>query len=142
MHDYCRWVDISQQDRGVSLLNDSKYGFRIKDNIIQFSLLRAPKAPDGNCDMHQHVIRYAIFPHEGSSQNAGTVQKAYEFNSNFEFYGFKNGVEPDSTLPSHMITTSHNAVIPEVVKLAHQNPDHSICIRLYESFGSSPSNVT
>ncbi len=123
------------------MLNDSKYGFRIKDNIIQFSLLRAPKAPDGNCDMHRHVIRYAIFPHEGSFQNAGTVQKAYEFNRNFEFYGLKNGV-PDSTLPSHIISASNNAIIPEVVKVAHENYDNSICIRLYESFGSSPSNVT
>ncbi|ODN00433.1 Alpha-mannosidase 2C1, partial [Orchesella cincta] len=140
-----KWVDISQPDRGVSLINDSKYGFQIKENIIKLSLLRSPKAPDGNCDMHQHVIRYALLPHDGSFQSAGTIRHAYEFNTNFDVYSLdspsKNKKWGDTHLPDNVITTSHAAVIPEVVKLGDAAPENTICIRLYESHGASPTNV-
>ncbi|CAL8089914.1 unnamed protein product [Orchesella dallaii] len=139
-----KWVDISQPDRGVSIINDSKYGFQIKENVIKLSLLRSPKAPDENCDMHQHVIRYGLLPHIGSFQSASTIRNAYEFNSNFDIYSYEMAnVSGDIKrhLPCNVIATSHEAVIPEVVKLANDAPDNTVCIRLYESFGSSPSNV-
>ena len=40
-----RWVDVSSLsgDYGVSLLNDSKYGFSFEKNILRMSLLRGPR---------------------------------------------------------------------------------------------------
>ena len=41
-----RWADISDATHGFSLLNDSKYGYDAKDNVLRLSLLRAPEWPD------------------------------------------------------------------------------------------------
>lgn len=75
-----RWMDISQADKGVTVITDSKYGWHVRDNIVQLSLLKAPKNPDANCDMHEHFIYYAVMPHKGSFQSAKVIQKAYELN--------------------------------------------------------------
>jgi alpha-mannosidase len=76
-----RWVDLSQNDYGVSLLNNSKYGFDIKGSLMRMSLLRSPKWPDPTADMGKHSIEYALYPHQGRWQQASTVQRAYEFNN-------------------------------------------------------------
>jgi alpha-mannosidase len=46
-----KWADISEYNFGVSVFNDSKYGFATCGNLMRLSLLRAPKAPDGSADM-------------------------------------------------------------------------------------------
>ena len=48
-----KWADLSEHGYGVSILNESKYGFATVGNIMRLSLLRAPKAPDANADMGQ-----------------------------------------------------------------------------------------
>ena len=46
-----RWADLSENGYGVSILNDSKYGFATSGNMMRLSLLRSPKAPDAHADM-------------------------------------------------------------------------------------------
>ena len=46
-----KWADLSEYGYGVSILNDSKYGFATCGNMMRLSLLRAPKAPDAHADM-------------------------------------------------------------------------------------------
>lgn len=46
-----KWADLSEHGYGVSILNDSKYGFATCGNVMRLSLLRAPKAPDAHADM-------------------------------------------------------------------------------------------
>uniref|UniRef100_A0A672RDL9 Alpha-mannosidase 2C1 n=1 Tax=Sinocyclocheilus grahami TaxID=75366 RepID=A0A672RDL9_SINGR len=60
-----KWADLSEHGFGVALLNDSKYGYSIHENIMTLSLLRAPKAPDVNADMGHHNFTYALMPHTG-----------------------------------------------------------------------------
>ncbi len=74
------WADLSQGDYGVSLLNNSKYGYDIKGNTIRLSLLRSPKWPDPTADRGKHTIQYALYPHKGPWREANTVQRGYEFN--------------------------------------------------------------
>ena len=52
-----KWVDLSEGDYGVSLLNDCKYGHDIKDNVIRISLLRSPSDPDPEADRGEHRLR-------------------------------------------------------------------------------------
>ena len=56
-HDFARfevtghkWADLSEGDYGVSLLNDCKYSYDIRDNVMRLSLLRAPIDPDPEAD--------------------------------------------------------------------------------------------
>lgn len=47
---------------------------------MSVSLLKSPKNPDANCDMHKHFIYYAALPHKGSFQEAEVNRRAYELN--------------------------------------------------------------
>jgi alpha-mannosidase len=76
-----RWADVSSGGYGVSLLNNSKYGYDIKGNTIRLSLLRSPKWPDPTADRGKHSIEYALYPHEGTWREARTVECGYEFNN-------------------------------------------------------------
>jgi alpha-mannosidase len=49
-----KWADLSEAGYGVSILNDSKYGFATCGNVMRLSLLRAPKAPDAHADMGEY----------------------------------------------------------------------------------------
>ena len=74
-----KWADLSEATYGVSILNDSKYGFSTAGNMMRLSLLRSPKAPDANADMGRHQINWGIFPHRGPL-GWQTVKKGFEFN--------------------------------------------------------------
>ena len=60
-----RWADLSDQGHGLSLLNDSKYGYDGKDNVLRLSLLRSPEWPDPHADEGWHEFTYALVPHAG-----------------------------------------------------------------------------
>ncbi|MCP4642928.1 MAG: alpha-mannosidase, partial [bacterium] len=53
-----KWADLSEGDYGVSLLNDCKYGYDIKDNVMRLSLLRSPVDPDPHADEGEHHFTY------------------------------------------------------------------------------------
>lgn len=75
-----RWADLSEHGYGISLLNDGKYGYNIRENAVKLSLLRAPKHPDPMADMGKHQFTYALFPHEGAVTDGGTVEEAAKLN--------------------------------------------------------------
>lgn len=77
-----KWIDLTDAkgDYGVSLLNDSKYGFDVQKNIMRITLLRSPKSPDPEADMGEHTFTYSLYPHAGDWQTANTYQFAYELN--------------------------------------------------------------
>lgn len=75
-----RWADLSDEQYGVSVLNDSKYGYDGKDNVLRLSLLRSPAYPDPHADEGEQHFSYAIYPHAGGWQQANTVRHGYEFN--------------------------------------------------------------
>ena len=60
-----KWVDLSEGDYGVSLLNDCKYGHDIHDNVIRLTLLRSPTMPDPMADFGEHHFVYSLYPHRG-----------------------------------------------------------------------------
>jgi len=76
-----KWADLSEAGYGVSVLNDSKYGWDVEGNVIRLSLLRGSIRPDPDSDLGEHGFTYSLFPHQGSWQDAGTVREAYELNS-------------------------------------------------------------
>jgi alpha-mannosidase len=75
-----RWADYSDVEGGLSLLNDSKYGYDAKDNVLRLTLLRSPKWPDPQADMGRHEFTYSLYPHAGNWKDAGTVRRGYELN--------------------------------------------------------------
>ncbi|AFY93848.1 alpha-mannosidase [Chamaesiphon minutus] len=78
-----RWVDLTDNsgEYGVSILNDSKYGFDAGTDYVRLTLLRSSKWPDPIADRGYHEFTYAIYPHSGTWQAAQTVRKGLELNS-------------------------------------------------------------
>jgi alpha-mannosidase len=75
-----RWADLSDTKHGFSLLNDSKYGYDVKGNVLRLSLLRSPEWPDPHADEGHHEFTYALYPHAGTWRDAQTVRRGYELN--------------------------------------------------------------
>lgn len=75
-----RWVDLSEHNYGVSLLNDCKYGHDIKGNVLRITLIKAATHPDYLQDIGEHEFTYSLFPHNGDFVTGHTVKEAYALN--------------------------------------------------------------
>lgn len=129
-----RWIDLSECDFGLALLNNCKYGTSVRGNVLSLSLLRAPKAPDATADMGRHEFTYALMPHKGSFQEAGVIQAAY--NLNFPLLALPApGPAPDTTWSAFSVSSP--AVVLETIKQAEKSHQHrTLVLRLYEAHGS------
>ena len=75
-----RWADLSEAGYGVALINDCKYGYDIRGDVMRLSLLRGPGYPDPEADLGMHRFAYALLPHPGDFREAGVVEQAEAFN--------------------------------------------------------------
>ncbi len=75
-----RWADLGDAGHGFSLINDSKYGYGAKGNVLRISLLRSPTWPDADADRGPQRFAYGLYPHVGDWKQALTVRRGYEFN--------------------------------------------------------------
>jgi alpha-mannosidase len=75
-----RWADLSDEGYGVSILNESKYGYDTKGNFMRLSLLRSPAWPDPHADEGMHRFTYSIYPHAGGWERGNTARRGYELN--------------------------------------------------------------
>lgn len=128
-----RWADVSEGSYGVSLMNDSKYGYDIKENTLRLSLLRAPKWPDCHADLGHHDFTYSLYPHSGNWRDAHVVRVAAELNqaATVRETTANKGVLP----PSDCYVELHsNHVILDTIKPSEDG--NGTILRLYESSGS------
>ncbi|NPV54168.1 MAG: alpha-mannosidase [Firmicutes bacterium] len=153
-----RWVDLSNDEYGVSLLNDSKYGFDVSGNTMRITLLRTSYEPDPHPDQGLHRFVYSIYPHEGDWREAGTPRRGEEVNRPLlalpltGVAGELAGESLDATKTSE--TAEACPACPEVMSLPESrsfvrvNPgnamisafkraedDNGLVIRVYESEG-------
>ena len=127
-----RWADLSDATHGFSLLNDSKYGYDAKDNVLRLSLLRGPEYPDPNADQGHHEFTYSLYPHAGTWREALTVRQGYEVNVPLLAV---TTTRHQGTLPasqSFFATQEDNVVITAIKKDAD---DNSLIVRFYEWAG-------
>ena len=75
-----QWADLSRTGYGVSLLNDCKYGYDIKDQTIRLSLLKAAIYPDPTADQGEHEFTSSL-PHQGDWRVGQTVKQAWFLNN-------------------------------------------------------------
>ncbi|MDZ7724484.1 MAG: glycoside hydrolase family 38 C-terminal domain-containing protein [candidate division KSB1 bacterium] len=135
-----KWIDLSESDHsfGVSLLNDCKYGFDVKANLMRMTLLRSPKWPADNADMGRHRVIYSVFPHTGDWRSGGTCRQACELNTPFlTRVGCLNssaGHRPDT---DSFLSCDKSNIIMSAVKKAEEGS--GMIVRLYETDGIQTS---
>ena len=76
-----RFADLSERNYGVALMNDCKYGYDVKGNVLRLSLLRSGKQPDHIQDVGEHVFTYSLLPHTGDIVSGDVVREAYALNN-------------------------------------------------------------
>ncbi|RKY59334.1 MAG: hypothetical protein DRP95_05160, partial [Candidatus Latescibacterota bacterium] len=127
-----KWVDLSSEGYGVSLLNDSRYAHDVEGNTVRMSVLRSPTEPAYNTDEGVHTIGYALYPHSGTWRKAEVMRRGYEFNYPLiPVVGSRHA----GRLPEEMsfMEVGPSNVIVEVVKKAFDTDE--FVIRLYEFHG-------
>lgn len=152
-----KWVDVSEDDYGVSLLNDCKYGHDIQDNaphgtVMRLSLLRSSTHPDPHADEGIHHFCYSLLPHNGRLSSE-TIKEAYALNNPpfvFQRGGATEGRAETqrekskekqpfipstgsgrALYPSSFILCRDENVVIETIKQAEDG--NGVIVRLYES---------
>ena len=106
-----KWVDYSDGEWGLGLLNDGKYGHNIQGNNVELTLIRSPYEPDLNPDCGEHTFSYCLCPHEGNWQEAALVRRGYELNMPLKYVVLDNNSigNEEKTLPPEKTFVSVDA---------------------------------
>ena len=120
-----KWMDFSEGNYGVSLLNDCKYGHSVNEGTIGLTLIKCGVEPNPNADVEVHNFTYSLYPHAGTWKQAGTVKEAY--NVNQPAYVVAGGEEGKAY---SFASVNKDNVILETVKQA-ENGEGTV-LRFYE----------
>jgi alpha-mannosidase len=110
-----RWADLGGvgpdgKVHGLSVINNSKYGYDAAGNVLRLTLLRSPKWPDPDADMGHHHFHYALYPHAGTWKDALTVRHGYEYNYPL----------------TAVVTTAHAGTLPAEHSFASVAPENVV----------------
>ncbi len=123
-----RWVDLSEGDYGVALLNDGKYGHSLHDNVLGLSLLKGAIFPDPDADRGLHRFTYSLLPHEGDWRAGQVVRRAYDLNVPLRAVPLTGTA---SRGPVSFLSTDNDHIVVETVKVAEDGD--GLIVRLYEA---------
>lgn len=134
------WADLTDKDGsyGVSVLNDSKYGWdKPNDNTIRLTLIHTPETKGGYAyqdrqDFGYHTFTYSLQPHNGALDKPETVLKAEELNRPLiAFKADKHAGRLGKSLT--FASSDNNCVVVKTLKKAQASDE--LVIRLYETGG-------
>ncbi len=131
-----KWIDLSdgQDKAGLTLLNDSRYGFDVKGNMMRMSVIRGATYPDPEADRRAHELAYSLYPHDGTWKDALSFRRAMEFNSPLRAH--QAMIHPGTLEPvkSFLRVSPANVVLAALKKeTGYGSP--GFVLRLYEIFG-------
>ena len=127
-----RWADLSESTHGFSLLNDCKYGYDAKGNVLRLSLLRSPEWPDPHADEGQHEFTYSLYPHGGGWREALTVRQGYELN--YKLFSMQTEKHEGQLAAEHSFVQMHpDNLILTAMKKAEDGS--GVVLRFYEWAG-------
>jgi alpha-mannosidase len=126
-----KWIDLSEDGYGFSLLNDSKYGFDVHDGVMGISLLKSALYPNPEADRGKHEFTYSLYPHTDGWRQAGTVREAYALNDPLRALtaAGQGGKLPDNF---SLFSCGSDNVVVEAVKGAEDGD--GVIVRMYECF--------
>jgi alpha-mannosidase len=131
-----KWADLSEGDYGTALLNDCKYGYDARENVLRLSLLRSPVRPDKESDQGAHEFTYSLLPHAGGWRQAHVDRRAYELNiPALAAKIVKDEANPQSSIPATqaLLETDSRSLLVETLKQAETG--EALVLRTFDSHG-------
>jgi alpha-mannosidase len=129
-----RWADLGDEHNGLSLINESKYGYDAKGNVLRLSLLRSPTWPDPEADRGHHSFSYSVYPHAGNWKQALTVRRGYEFNYKLSALQVQSHAGALPPVNSFVGIKQDNVVLTALKKAEDSD---ALLLRVYEWAGKS-----
>jgi alpha-mannosidase len=128
-----RWVDLSDADAGLAVLNDCKYGYDARGNRLRITLLKSPVYPWPDADQGEHRIRLSLMPHAGFTSDAGRIVDAAEdFNMPLRWLGPTTDSVAAPTIAAPFDLIGEGVAVAAVKKA---DDGDALVVRLYETRG-------
>ncbi len=123
-----QWADLSESGYGVSLANDSKYGYDIRDQVLRLSLIKSAISPDYEADQGDHRFTYALIPHPGDFASGDVAALAWDLNSPLRAVAG----EAERT-PFRLLESDDRGIQVDAIKWAEDGS--AAVVRVHEYFG-------
>lgn len=128
-----KWVDLSEDNYGVSVLTDAKYGFNTAYQKVGISLIKSATDPYPEADQGLHAFTYSLYVHEGDWKQGDTMKQALDLNvPALQLPGI--ALESDSFLQ-----VQQENILLDTVKKAED--EEAVIVRLYEYYNRQTQAV-
>ncbi len=124
-----KWTAVAEEDRGVAVLNDCKYGVNVLDGSVNLTLLKAAKAPDFNADTGIQEFTYSLYCWNGPLISSNVVREAYEVNCPV-------AITAGTSESRSLFAIDASNIIIDTVKPA-EDGSGDLIVRLYECMRTS-----
>jgi len=141
-----QWADLTDKNNsyGVSILNDSKYGWDKPDNnTIRLTLLHTPEtkgnyAYQDHQDFGFHTFTYSLTGHNGALDKPATAIKAEILNQPIKAF---SSPKHAGTLGKEFafVRSSNDQVVIKALKKAEVSDEY--VVRVYETGGAAPQQA-
>lgn len=141
------WADLTDKSGhcGVTILNDSKYGWdKPDDNTLRLTLLHTPETQNNYSyqnrqDFGHHRFTYSLIAHEGDLDKAATAQKADAYNQKLK--AFRTDAHQGTLGKEFSFVASDNRnVAIKALKKAQESDEY--VVRVYETGGQQPQQAS
>ncbi|MEM3713823.1 MAG: glycoside hydrolase family 38 C-terminal domain-containing protein [Nitrososphaeria archaeon] len=136
-----KWLDIYSEDDdiGLCIVNNGKYGFDKVDNTVGMSLIRSTYKPDSIPEVGHHLIELAVYPHDKNWKDSTSARCGYEFNEKADAVYFKphGGTIKDDF---ELLNIESSNIIMTGIKKA-EDDDNTFIFRAYETNGIKETAV-
>ena len=125
-----KYADLSEDDYGVALINNCKYGHNAEGSTLKLTVLKCGTFPYEEADKCMHEFTYSLVPHAGNHKKGGVIQCAYDLNRSLAaIEACGNGSMANEF--SFVKCDKENVIIETVKKAEDSN---ALVIRAYDAY--------
>jgi alpha-mannosidase len=126
---YHRWLNLSEGDFGISVINVGKYGCSVNGSNVSLSLIRGATMPDFYSDEGMHEFTISIFPTDMNWKEK-TLKHSTLLNTPIPVF---QGSVDDFVKPVREIFEDNESIALSAVK--REEDGSGIVMRFYEPYG-------
>ncbi|MHA6481355.1 alpha-mannosidase [Paenibacillus sp. strain BS8-2] len=127
------YVDVSEDDYGIALLNDIRYDHMMKEDSIRINLMADATVHNAVYQEGAGRFTYALLPHQGRMTEGGVIQESILLQNRPLVVQSRQSAPSSAVLPPQWMSVGSDNILIDTIKPAE---DGSGCvIRLYEAYG-------